>query len=351
MVGDVGLCSGEPWDAADPAADHLTEYDRSPVDTFSTSDYSPSPLDTSPSDSVSSNQSTFPSIDPNAPERSFASPRLQGGGDASLGFGVLYPSAPGFYPFHGSTSSDSPGDPLGGIALSDLVSRPGAVFPTSGAGTVGDSTYATTRFQHRRQLSIDDRLMMTGATLLSNRHARLTLEADGVSPRGATVPSAPGASRPLRPNVPRPASFAAGVIEKARTRLRSASSISKNSVHRSSDTPQERKDRARHNTVEKKYRDRLNGQYERLINSLPPAMQSPTYIIPGDSPGDSSEQAGKPLSKGEVLERSMAYIQELERSQIQLREENEALSMDIGVLWSVVAGARNIGGPGRLEGC
>lgn len=307
-------------------------------------------MDPSPSDSGSSRQSTFPNIDRYAPGESFANP-LFGSDDFSMVFGDFSPSAPGFYPFVGNTSSDSPGDSLGDLFFPDLVSGPAIVFPDfgAGAGTAGDSTYATTQSQPQRRFSTDDPSMIT-ATSLSPKRARVTLDAERASPDGTgTLPRRAGANRPLQPAVASPTSIA-GPSQSVKPKLRSASNSSKNFTHRSSETPKERKERNSHNLVEKKYRNRLNAQYEGLINALPSEMQSPTHSTAAGSPGGSSDQADKPLSKGDVLEKSTAYIQELERNHARLSEENEALSRNVETLCSMFAGGGNVGDVGRPEG-
>ncbi|KAG7290532.1 hypothetical protein NEMBOFW57_000535 [Staphylotrichum longicolle] len=59
-----------------------------------------------------------------------------------------------------------------------------------------------------------------------------------------------------------------------KAKLRSASRASKNTQHRPEETPQERKSRNSHNLVEKQYRNRLNMQFEILMNTLPESMRS-----------------------------------------------------------------------------
>jgi hypothetical protein len=306
-------------------------------------DTTPSHLDTTPSDSDSSRPSTFPSIDLYASEGSFAGPPF-GDHEFSLVFGDLSRSAPGFYPFVGSPSSDSAGDPLGDLTFP-------AFFPDFGAGTLDGLTHATTQAQPQRQLSADDTSMSVSmaASLSLNKRARLTLEADGASQDRATLPRRPSANRPLQPAAPHPASFAEA-SQTVKPKLRSASSSSKNFGHRSSDTPKERKERDSHNMVEKKYRNRLNAKYEGLMNSLPPEMQLPTHATAAGGSGASADHADKPLSKGEVLDKSTAYIHELERNHARLSEENEAISKNIERLCSTFSGGQNVGDIRRPEG-
>lgn len=305
-------------------------------------------MDTSASELGSSTQSTFPNIDRYASTGSFASP-LFGGDDSSRVFGEFSPSAPAFYPFVGSTSSDSPGDSLGDLTLPGLVSGPAAAFPVIGAGTGGGDLIYPTQIQPQPRFSTDDPSMTMAASLSPNKRARLTLDANRTSPGRAPLPRRPGANRPLQPALPSP-TIPAGPSQSVKPKLRSASSSSKNVAHRSSETPKERKERNSHNLVEKKYRNRLNAQYKELMNSLPPETQWPTHNTAAGSSGASSDQADKPLSKGEVLEKSTAYIQELERNHARLSEDNEALSRNMERLCSLFAGGGNVGDMGRPEG-
>ena len=115
----------------------------------------------------------------------------------------------------------------------------------------------------------------------------------------------------------------------------------------------ENKTRLKHNRVERKYRQRLNNQYERLLGILPlpgdvkaPEMES---IPPGDGinagsasnlvesehvPGGSKEpevlsspnrQRERAVSKAEVLERAKSYIKSLEDEHQRLVAERDEL--------------------------
>ncbi|KPM37620.1 hypothetical protein AK830_g8943 [Neonectria ditissima] len=107
------------------------------------------------------------------------------------------------------------------------------------------------------------------------------------------------------------------------SKLRSASRTSKNSFTKPSDTPEDRRTRASHNLVEKQYRNRLNAQFESLLNALPEQIRTS-----GD--GDESD-GGAPVdwgdrrvSKGEVLEMARKHIESLEQERDTLeREKNE----------------------------
>ncbi|KAK0673943.1 hypothetical protein QBC41DRAFT_310976 [Cercophora samala] len=119
----------------------------------------------------------------------------------------------------------------------------------------------------------------------------------------------------------------------AKTKLRSASRTSKNMQTRNEETPQERKSRNSHNLVEKQYRNRLNMQFEILMNTLPESMRSPTTTASGaDSDVGQGGQGGvgmdlgeRRLSKAQVLDMSTRYIRALERDREKLEREREEL--------------------------
>ncbi|KAG4440151.1 hypothetical protein IFR05_004360 [Cadophora sp. M221] len=72
--------------------------------------------------------------------------------------------------------------------------------------------------------------------------------------------------------------------------------------------------RLNHNQVEKQYRNRLNGQFEKLLLALPREDQNVH--------GDFGE---KKVSKAEVLLLAMKHIRDLERDKKRLEEDNERL--------------------------
>lgn len=110
------------------------------------------------------------------------------------------------------------------------------------------------------------------------------------------------------------------------SKLRSASRTSKNSHHRPTDSPEERRTRASHNLVEKQYRNRLNAQFESLLNALPEQLR-------GGGEGDESDAPvnfeDKRVSKGEVLEMARKHIQTLERERNLLEKEKNELIENI----------------------
>lgn len=122
------------------------------------------------------------------------------------------------------------------------------------------------------------------------------------------------------------------------SKLRSASRTSKNSRDKPNDTPEERRTRASHNLVEKQYRNRLNAQFESLLNALPEQARfggngnsngngSGNGNGNGNGNGDENEsdgatEADRRVSKGEVLEMARKHIQALEQERNQLEREN-----------------------------
>ncbi|KAJ9413150.1 hypothetical protein QL093DRAFT_2569919 [Fusarium oxysporum] len=79
----------------------------------------------------------------------------------------------------------------------------------------------------------------------------------------------------------------------------STTSNQKNKHNKLNDAPEEHLVRASHNRVEKQYRNRLNAQFESLLNALPTK-----------------------IGKGEVLEMARKGIQALERENNELQREN-----------------------------
>ncbi|KAK4179754.1 hypothetical protein QBC36DRAFT_179324 [Triangularia setosa] len=129
---------------------------------------------------------------------------------------------------------------------------------------------------------------------------------------------------------PKPGSNSASST--AKTKLRSASRTSKNTQARTEETPQERKSRNSHNLVEKQYRNRLNMQFELLMNTLPESMRSPTTTASGaDSDVGQGGQGARldlgerRLSKAQVLDMSTRYIRSLEKEREKLEKEREEL--------------------------
>ncbi|KAI5457872.1 hypothetical protein BGZ63DRAFT_427895 [Mariannaea sp. PMI_226] len=106
------------------------------------------------------------------------------------------------------------------------------------------------------------------------------------------------------------------------SKLRSASRTSKNSHSKPSDTVEERRTRASHNLVEKQYRNRLNSQFESLLNALPEQTRHGNDGEESDAAADWSDRR---VSKGEVLEMARKHIQTLERERDKLEREKSEL--------------------------
>ncbi|KAH7140589.1 hypothetical protein EDB81DRAFT_723621, partial [Dactylonectria macrodidyma] len=126
------------------------------------------------------------------------------------------------------------------------------------------------------------------------------------------------------------------------SKLRSASRTSKNSYTKPTDTPEERRTRASHNLVEKQYRNRLNAQFESLLNALPEQVRTG-----GD--GDDSEGGGpvdwgdRRVSKGEVLEMARKHIETLERERDVLEREKMELQGSLKQLNHSASGSDGAG--------
>jgi hypothetical protein len=110
---------------------------------------------------------------------------------------------------------------------------------------------------------------------------------------------------------------ASSVSIAGRSKLRSASRTSKNKHHNPPQTDQERKNRDSHNHVEKQYRNRLNAQFESLLEALPEDMRATEEEEEGGGPVDNDRR----VSKAEVLEMAKRYIKTLERECIHLKGE------------------------------
>ncbi|KAK0748593.1 hypothetical protein B0T21DRAFT_25373 [Apiosordaria backusii] len=146
----------------------------------------------------------------------------------------------------------------------------------------------------------------------------------------------------------------------AKTKLRSASRTSKNAQNRSEETPQERKSRNSHNLVEKQYRNRLNAQFEILMNTLPESMRSPTTTASGaDSDAGQGVQGGqvigldlgeRRLSKAQVLDMSTRYIRSLEKEREKLEREREELLLNMSKMREAYEKDGTGSGPGSGSG-
>ena len=112
-----------------------------------------------------------------------------------------------------------------------------------------------------------------------------------------------------------------GPAMRTATRKRSAAE----SASKPGESPQEHQARATHNQVEREYRNRLNGYFERLLKTLP-----------DDSEGSDGTNDGQPrpengqrrrLSKAEVLQKARGHIQDLEAETTRRRMEISEMRM------------------------
>ncbi|KAK3380038.1 hypothetical protein B0T24DRAFT_613931 [Lasiosphaeria ovina] len=117
---------------------------------------------------------------------------------------------------------------------------------------------------------------------------------------------------------------------RAKAKLRRASSSSKNVQTRDAEPSNEQKTRKSHNFVEKQYRNRLNAQFEALLDALPDTVKSSQISPAAASGGDSDLDLGeRRLSKGEVLDLSRRYIGTLERERDALDRERHDLAANM----------------------
>ncbi|OIW33830.1 hypothetical protein CONLIGDRAFT_196606 [Coniochaeta ligniaria NRRL 30616] len=117
-----------------------------------------------------------------------------------------------------------------------------------------------------------------------------------------------------------------GADGKQKRELRSASRTSKNKQERSAETTEEQKSRNSHNLVEKQYRNRLNAQFEDLLQVLPESASSGGPSPEGDG-GDGRAKIGdkKRMSKAEVLDLARQRILYLEEENKKIERENDDL--------------------------
>ncbi|OLN81579.1 Allergen Fus c 3 [Colletotrichum chlorophyti] len=115
-------------------------------------------------------------------------------------------------------------------------------------------------------------------------------------------------------------------------RLRSASRTSKNASQKPTETPEERRTRASHNLVEKQYRNRLNAQFEGLLNALPEQVRGPATAGDGEESDPQHAAEERRVSKAEVLDMARRHIKNLEREREVLHREREELLRSLEML-------------------
>ncbi|OHW96323.1 helix-loop-helix DNA-binding domain-containing protein [Colletotrichum incanum] len=128
-------------------------------------------------------------------------------------------------------------------------------------------------------------------------------------------------------------------------RLRSASRTSKNQSQKPTETPEERRTRASHNLVEKQYRNRLNAQFEGLLNALPEQVRGPAGAGDGDESDPQQADQERRVSKAEVLDMARRHIKNLEREREVLHRERGELLRNLEMLEREAA----VSGGGRLD--
>ncbi|GKT43824.1 allergen fus c 3 [Colletotrichum spaethianum] len=130
-------------------------------------------------------------------------------------------------------------------------------------------------------------------------------------------------------------------------RLRSASRTSKNQSQKPTETPEERRTRASHNLVEKQYRNRLNAQFEGLLNALPEQVRGPAGAGDVDESDPQQADEERRVSKAEVLDMARRHIKNLEREREVLHRERGELLRNLETLEREAAVSG--GGGGRLD--
>ena len=130
------------------------------------------------------------------------------------------------------------------------------------------------------------------------------------------------------------------------SKLRSASRTSKNTHHKPAETPEERRSRASHNLVEKQYRNRLNAQFENLLNVLPDHVRSGGPGEEDDSEGPMPDTTDRRVSKAEVLEMARRHIKSLERNNSALARERDELAEQV----EMMRNAKQSQSPGGAKG-
>ncbi|OBR13923.1 Helix-loop-helix DNA-binding domain-containing protein [Colletotrichum higginsianum IMI 349063] len=115
-------------------------------------------------------------------------------------------------------------------------------------------------------------------------------------------------------------------------RLRSASRTSKNQSQKPTETLEERRTRASHNLVEKQYRNRLNAQFEGLLNALPEQARGPGDAGDGGESDPQQADQERRVSKAEVLDMARRHIKSLEREREVLHRERGELLRSLETL-------------------
>ena len=96
------------------------------------------------------------------------------------------------------------------------------------------------------------------------------------------------------------------------------------------------KGRKDHNLIEKKYRSKLNGQFETLLASLPPEL-----VAEVNEARVAARQPEKAISKAEVLSLAKEHIEKLEKQRAALEKQRGTLRVgirDLKDMWMTLGG-------------
>ncbi|EPE07280.1 helix-loop-helix dna-binding domain containing protein [Ophiostoma piceae UAMH 11346] len=114
---------------------------------------------------------------------------------------------------------------------------------------------------------------------------------------------------------------------------------SSHTTPRQAEKKEEKKTRSSHNLVEKQYRNRLNAQFEGLMNALPESLrlQGASLGVVGEG-GEAiaSDTPERKPSKAEVLEMARMHIRSLEQERDSLVNERDGLLGDINRLQEIL---------------
>jgi Helix-loop-helix DNA-binding domain len=88
------------------------------------------------------------------------------------------------------------------------------------------------------------------------------------------------------------------------------------------------KGRLNHDLTEKRYRSRLNNQFETLLAALPASMIAENE----GSIGGADDRREKRISKADVLSLARGHIETLERKGLELEESNEKLKGNLKIV-------------------
>ncbi|KAF6830513.1 helix-loop-helix DNA-binding domain-containing protein [Colletotrichum plurivorum] len=212
-------------------------------------------------------------------------------------------------------------------------------------------------YQHRRGAGTGARAGVAGG-IASPRHRRQqrkgrrrAADADGsVEDADEDEPTSPAGRTSVSGRSNKSASVASTTASSSKTgpapapRLRSASRTSKNASQKPAETAEERRTRASHNLVEKQYRNRLNAQFEGLLNALPEQVRGPAGTGGGADGGDESDpqpaDQERRVSKAEVLDMARRHIKSLEREREELQRERGDLLRNLEMMEREMAASR-----------